>query len=684
MQHSDSSSRYRADIDGLRAIAVLAVTFQHYGVPGFNGGFAGVDVFFVISGYLIASAIAGDLESARFSLLSFYERRIRRIIPALFMMYGLVLVASATILFPPELHPQSRMAVEVIPFLANQAFFENAGAYGGEFANHIVLLHTWSLAVEEQFYLFFPLLMLAIGRFPGKNYPAVLGSVASLSLLLCVIAIRVEPRATFYLLPFRAWELLLGALLAVGKLTSPRGPRVQGAVAAVGLILILGAISLFSLDRPYPSELTLLPCIGAAAILYADCGEVSPAGKVLANPVMRRVGLWSYSIYLYHWPLLVLAQYYALEPLSALTRGMLLVLTLLLAALSWRYVEQPFRGHDGWLKRRAVFGLAAAAGILLMIGAAATYLLTDVSRYTAQQRAHFPSDTKVQSSCRNTSPEMLERPACKLGDTAARVTTILWGDSHALAFLPAVDAAYAEHHEAVRLAQLGGCPPLVGVHIRPFSPSQSNYLHSWLEGKGYGRSELCKQHTDAVLDWIIQHHVGSVILAGHWIAYTETASRQWLTDAESPENPALRDNAAIFARGLDRLLAVLQKEHVRVFILDDAPESPVYVPYALAAARRRDLQRDFRISRAEYEAQQRSATEIFSRLQQKYVFQILEPQSSLCGSGMCAIARNTESLYVDEEHLSALGALVAKPALEPIWRVSAQSERPVPPALSQH
>jgi len=441
----------------------------------------------------------------------------------------------------------------------------------------------------------------------------------------------------------------------------------------VGLILILGASSFFSLDRPHPSELTLLPCIGSAAVIYADCGAASLAGKILINPVLRRVGLWSYSIYLYHWPLLVLSQYYAFEPLSALTRGVLLAVTLLLGALSWRYVEQPFRGRDAWLKRPAVFVSAAAAAIVLMIGAAATYRLTDVSRYTAKQRALFPSDSPVQTSCRNTSPELFERPPCRLGDATAPVDTILWGDSHALAFLPAVDAAYAEHHEAAILAQRGGCPPLVGVHIRPFSPSQSNYLHSWLEAAGHGRSELCKQHTDAVLDWIIQHHIHNVILAGHWIAYTQAANRQWLTDAQSPENASLRDNAAIFARGLERLLVVLQREHMRVFILDDAPQIPVYVPYALSAARRRNLHRDFRISRAEYEEQQHSATEVFSRLQQKYAFQMLEPQNALCSGGMCAIARNTASLYVDEEHLSALGAMVAKPALEPIWCVNAQS-----------
>jgi peptidoglycan/LPS O-acetylase OafA/YrhL len=664
IQHGDSTPRYRADIDGLRAVAVLAVTFQHYGVPGFSGGFVGVDVFFVISGYLIASAIAGDLGSDRFSLLSFYERRVRRIVPALFVMYGLVLVASAAILIPPELHPQSRMAVMVIPFLANVAFLQNAGAYGGEFANQIVLLNTWSLAVEEQFYLFFPLLMLVIGRFLSRKYAAALWPLAILSLVLCIIAVRVEPRATFYLLPFRAWELLIGALLAVGNVALPRDPRVRGVTAAAGLILIVAACLFFNLDRPHPSELTLVPCMGAVAIIYADCG--------VSLPILRRIGLWSYSIYLYHWPLLVLAQCYAFESLSPVMRGFLLAVTLAIAALSWRYVEQPFRGRDAWLQRPALFALAAATGFVLMGAAAATYRLTDARRYTAQQRGKFPGDTAIQSACRNTSPEMLTRPHCRLGDASAPVTAVLWGDSHALSILPAVDAVYAEHHDAAMLAQLGGCPPLVGVHIRPAAPSQSSFLHSWRENAGYGHSEVCKRHTDAVLEWIIQHRIHSVILAGHWIAYTESANQQWLSDAESPDNAALRDNAAIFARGLERLLGVLQKEHIRVFILDDAPQSPVYVPYALAAARRRDLHRDFRISRAEYEAQQRSATEIFSRLQQKYAFQILEPQNSLCDGGMCAIARNTESLYVDEEHLSALGAMVAKPALEPIWRVSAQ------------
>ncbi|MBS0419223.1 MAG: acyltransferase [Proteobacteria bacterium] len=661
-------SHYRADIDVLRAIAVLAVTFLHYKVPGFGGGFVGVDVFFVISGYLIAAGIGSDLAVGRFSLLSFYERRIRRIIPALFVMYGLVLVASATILFPPESHTQSRMALLVVPFLANYAFFENAGAYGGEFANQIALLHTWSLAVEEQFYLLFPLLMVAIARFGAKRYVTVLGCLALCSLVLCVIAVRVIPRAAFYLPPFRAWELLTGALLAVGRIPPLRDPHVRGAVALLGLALIIGSSVFLSLDRPYPSELTLLPCVGAAAIIYANCGVSTPMGRLLGNPVMRRIGSCSYSIYLYHWPLLVLAQYYAFEPLAPLARAALLVVSILLAALSWRYVEQPFRGPNAWLQRPAVFGLAAATGAALMVVAAGIYLQTRVSQYTHQQSRSFPSDTAAQLRCRNTSPEQVQKPPCILGEATAPVAAVLWGDSHALAVLPAVDAAYARHHEAVMLAQHGGCPPLLGVRIRIFQPAQSQLLHSWLEAAGYGKSEACKRHTDAVLDWIISHHIRTVILAGHWIAYTESANRQWLSDSESPGDGSARDNTAIFARGLERLLAVLQREHVRVFVFEDVPQSPVYVPYALAAARRRGLELDFRITRAQYDSQQSSPTEVFERLRKQYTFHILEPQELLCAGGKCAVANNADSLYVDDEHLSALGAMVTEPAFEMIWR----------------
>jgi peptidoglycan/LPS O-acetylase OafA/YrhL len=658
---------YRADIDGLRALAVLSVIFHHYLVPGFRGGFVGVDVFFVISGFLIAAHIESEIAAGRFSLLAFYERRIRRILPALFLMYALFLLLARQVDFPRELHLQSRLAAYVIPFLANYAFYQNAGNYSGEFAGHIALLHTWSLAVEEQFYLFFPLLMMAISRFMRRGYSVVLWPMAVASFVLCLVATHIEPSAAFYLTPFRAWELLAGALLAVGRFSPPRDDRVRAGVALLGLLLIAGADLLLSDDTPYPGKWALVPCAGAVAILHASCDRSMPVGKLLDNPIMRRIGLWSYSLYLFHWPLLVLAQYYAFDPLSISLRCVLLASTFLLGALSWRYVEQPFRGPGALLRRPALFGIAAASGAALILAAFVLHRATDPRRYSAREHAQFPTYTADQARCRNTSPEDTRRPSCKVGDNSAPVEAILWGDSHALAILPAVDAAYAKHHEAAIFAQTGGCPPLLGVHVRDFSPAESNLFRSWIDARGLGRSESCKRHSEAVLNWIANSHIGTVILAAHWIAYTEDKHSRRLTDSQSPDNFSMLDNAAVFARGLDSLLAELERVHVRVFLVDDAPQSIVDVPYALASAQRLHLDREFRISRVTYEAQQHSAAAIFARLQTRHGFRILKPQDLLCAGGMCSIARDDAPLYADEEHLSELGAMISEPALESIW-----------------
>ena len=659
---------YRADIDGLRALAVLSVIFHHYLVPGFRGGFVGVDVFFVISGFLIAAHIESDIASFRFSLLAFYERRIRRIVPALFLMYALFLTLASVVYFPPDLHFETRLAAYVIPFLANYAFYQNAGAYSGEFAAHIALLHTWSLAVEEQFYLFFPLLMIGISRFMRGRYPAVLGSLALASFVLCVVGTYIEPSAAFFLAPFRAWELLAGALLAVGGFSPPGDVRVRSGVALLGLLLIASADLIFGNTTPYPGGWVLVPCAGALAILYASCDRAMSIGKVLDNPVMRRVGLWSYSLYLFHWPLLVLGEYYAFDPLSVSQRCSLLALTFLLGALSWRYVEQPFRGPRALLSRPTLYGLAAVSGVALVLATFVLHRAADPRHYSARERAQFPAYTADQTRCRNTSPEDDTHTAsCKLGDQGALVAALLWGDSHALAIMPAVDAAYARHHESAMFAQQGGCPPLLGVHVREFSAAESNLSRPWIDAHRFDPSERCVRHTEAVLNWIDCNHIGTVILAAHWIAYTEDKHSRRLTDSQSPENYAMLDNAAVFERGLESLLAALEREHVRVFLMDDAPQSMVNVAYTLAAAQRLHLNREFRISRATYEAQQHSAAAIFARLQKRYEFRILKPQDFLCAGGMCSIAHNHAPLYSDDEHLSELGAMIAEPALEAIW-----------------
>jgi peptidoglycan/LPS O-acetylase OafA/YrhL len=668
----ETAPGHRTDIDGLRAIAVLLVILHHYRVPGFPGGFAGVDVFFVISGFLIAAHIDTDIRAGSFSLVAFYERRIRRILPALFAMYALVLLAGSVVLFAPDLRFLSGIGASVVPLLANIQLYRHAGLYGAEFADQVVLLHTWSLAVEEQFYLFFPLLMLAIATLGRGRYARVLWPLALLSFAACFVEVRIFPLGAFYLAPFRAWELLAGALLALGRFAPPRSAGLRSALALLGILLIAVADLFLGSDSPYPSELTLLPCVGAALILHATCDGRGVVGGVLGNVIMRRIGLWSYSLYLVHWPLLLLARYCALDPLSVGMRGGLLAATFALGALSWRYVEQPFRGPHALLNRRSLFAVAACSGIALMGITLAIYQATDPRRYDSAQRRLFPSDTAMQLNCKETLPQAAQRPACILGDPAAPVSALLWGDSHATAVVPGASAAFLRHHQAAIFAEGDGCPPLLDVYVRARAPGQSAAVRAWMDAVGIGHGESCKRRNHAVLDWSIKQHIATVILGGHWIANTEERLLSVLTDAECPDNDGSQ-NAQVFARGLGRLLAALQQAHVRVFLLDDAPENPLSVPYVLASARRLALHRELGITRAQYDAEQRSAIQIFTRFQQQYGLRVLKPQDLLCGSGHCAIAHDDASFYTDREHLSPAGALAIEPVFDAVF---------APPALA--
>jgi peptidoglycan/LPS O-acetylase OafA/YrhL len=662
----DTRADYRTDIDGLRAIAVLLVILHHYGVPGFRGGFIGVDIFFVISGFLIGGHIARDIQAGHFSLLRFYDRRIRRILPALFVMYALVLAAGAVVLFAPDLYFLSRIGAYVIAFLGNYALYLNAGLYGGQFADHVVLLHTWSLAVEEQFYLLFPLLMMGTAALFRRRYAAVLWPLTLVSFVSCIVVVRISPITAFYLAPFRAWELLAGALLGIGTISAPAVPSVRTAAAVLGLVLVAAADMLSNSSSPNPSELTLVPCAGACLILYASCDRSSITGKLLGNWIMRRIGLWSYSLYLYHWPLLLLVQYYAMDPLSAWIRCWLVAGTFLLGALSWRYVEQPFRRRNAPADQRMSYALAAMCGAVLMVATFTLHRQSEPTRYSALERVRFPTQTADQLRCKETSPEMSKGPACVLGDASAPITALVWGDSHAVAILPAINAVAARHRQAAMFAEMGRCPPLLGVFVRDLAPGQSAAVRSWMDARALGHGVRCKRHNDGVLEWILQNHVATVLLVGHWIANTEDRYQSVLSDDESGDNNSGQQNAAVFRRGLERLLVVLEREHVRVFLLEDAPQNELSVPYALAARHRLGLTRDLGISRTAYDAQQRSAAQIFTDLHERYGLRLLRPQDILCAGGECAIDRDGVPLYVDDEHLSVDGAMLLTPILDAI------------------
>jgi peptidoglycan/LPS O-acetylase OafA/YrhL len=352
---------YRPDIDGLRTMAVLPVVFYHAGVTGFTGGFVGVDIFFVISGFLITTIIHRELAEGRFSILRFYERRARRILPALFAVTVASLVAGWFLLTPADYDQMGQSILSALLFVSNMWFWQNSGGYFDGGTDYLPMLHTWSLAVEEQFYIFFPLLLMALYRFARRLLvPAILVLVIG-SLILAAWATPHMPSASFYLLPTRIWELGMGALLALG-LVRTEAPRVlRETIGALGLVCVLVPVFLYDSTTEFPGLAALPPVLGAAALIWA--GTVGPvmASRLLSLRPMVWIGLISYSLYLWHWPVMAFVRNriftVELEPIWLMAT----VLTSVLAGwISWRFVERPFRVplRAGRLTQHRIFVLS--------------------------------------------------------------------------------------------------------------------------------------------------------------------------------------------------------------------------------------------------------------------------------------------------------------------------------------
>lgn len=363
---------YRREIDGLRALAVVPVIAFHAGIGWFSGGFVGVDVFFVISGYLITSIILAEQAKGQFSLVRFYERRARRILPALLLVVAVCIPVAWVLLLPNDYFDFSESLVAVAAFASNILFNLRSGYFEAD-AELKPLLHTWSLGVEEQFYLLFPLLLMGLARLGFRAMVAVLAAIGVTSFVAAEWGSVHDPNGAFFLLPFRAWELVVGALLALRESRfrgAPSGgaapaPWRAEAASALGLAMVAAAVFLIDQDTPFPGRYALLPTLGTALLIVAAT-PATRVGRWLGHPALVAIGLMSYSAYLWHHPLFAFARHaHESEPSLAVLLALSAV-SLVLAYLSWRFVEAPFR-QKGRFSRRAVFG-AALAGSLLVAG----------------------------------------------------------------------------------------------------------------------------------------------------------------------------------------------------------------------------------------------------------------------------------------------------------------------------
>jgi peptidoglycan/LPS O-acetylase OafA/YrhL len=335
--------KHRSDIDGLRAVAVIAVVLFHTRLVRVPGGFVGVDIFFVISGYLITTLLLEDIRKERFSIASFYERRVRRILPALFTVLVFSSLAAYALFLPRDAKDYGRSLAATVFFSSNRVFAAQAGYFDAP-AEMKPLLHTWSLAVEEQFYIVYPLFLFVVTRYFRKRYAIAIGFVLILSFAMSVRRLSIDPPAAFYFAGARAWELMLGGLLATAIIPELRHRMSANILGLLGLGLIGYSVFALSSATPFPGPNALYPCVGAALVIYSGVTQETLVSRVLSARPVVSVGLISYSLYLWHWVILVFSRYYLVRPLNRVEAAAVIASALVLASLSCGSSKRPFGG----------------------------------------------------------------------------------------------------------------------------------------------------------------------------------------------------------------------------------------------------------------------------------------------------------------------------------------------------
>jgi len=466
---------YRRDVDGLRALAVIPIILFHLGTQGFSGGFVGVDIFFVISGYLIGGIIISELDQQKFSFADFWVRRIRRIIPALTLCLLVTSFASLFILLPSDLENYARSLIASALFSANIYFYSTAG-YFEQSAIDRPLLHLWSLGIEEQFYLFFPFLAWGLHRWKGRIVPGIIWLGIVLSLLLSIYFVSHYPNAAFYLLPTRAWELLLGVGIALLR-TDAVVPRqaVREVLASLGFAAMMISIFGYQPTTPFPGLAAIPPCLGAALVIVAGISGTSWISRLLQSAPLVWTGKISFSLYLWHWPLIVFAHYYLpTAKLSLAWQGALFFATYLFAFLSWYWVETPLRktrfsnsATASWAPATIAVVCAIAGLFLVNKGFASRF--SSAAVHAAAFLDYSPKQPFREGSCflrPGQSVETLISAGC-VTPKANEPNVLLLGNSHAAHLWAGLSRAAPDVNVMQATASGWNCVPVLDSPTSP-------------------------------------------------------------------------------------------------------------------------------------------------------------------------------------------------------------------------
>ena len=630
---------YRREIDGLRAVAVLPVILFHAGFKAFEGGFIGVDVFFVISGYLITTIILADMNKGKFSIITFYERRARRILPVLFFLMLCCLPFAWLWLLPNHLKDFCQSLTAVSAFSSNVLFWKESGYFGIE-AELKPLLHTWSLSVEEQYYVLFPLFLMALWKLRKRWIFGSLIVVAIVSLGVAQWGAYNNPSATFFLLPTRGWELAIGALIAFYFLYKKEqaafisSHKVTSEVlGSLGLALIFYSVFAFSKSTPFPSLYALVPTIGTALIIIFSTAKTI-VGRLLSTKLMVGIGLISYSTYLWHQPLFVFARHRSLAEPSVAFLLILSALSIVLAYFSWRFVEMPFRDKKA-INRKKIFGFAvvgsiafAAIGIAGHINNGYDKRINDSGIPLADISKKIVTNYGLSDDCED---KFTLSPDCRTSDEPE---ILIWGDSYAMHLIPGIMAS----NPSAKIIQMtkSVCGPFFDV-----APVSAKYPVSW--------AKECLEFNESVHDWLKTNKtVKYVVLSSNFGKY--------FGDYQLLINDKLYDGSKELAtEHFIATLDELKNMGIIPIVFSPPPQNAENIGECLVKAQ--FYGDDLNVCNFSRDSVTKNSNEVlkfFTTISKSY--KVVSIDKVICETGLCKASFDETFIYRDDGHLSRSGS----------------------------
>lgn len=631
-----SKIAYRADIDGLRALAVVPVVLFHAGVEIFLGGFVGVDEFFVISGFLITTGLLQDS-----SITRFYERRLRRILPALTAMMVTSAIAAFYILLPGDLLAFGKSMGSALLFGSNVYFWRQSG-YFATITETWPLLHTWSLGVEEQFYIFFPLCILVLGRWRRRILPVAIVAMMAVSFWAAQFLVgNMKGVMAFYLMPSRAWELLTGSLLATGLIPGARHRMVGAVAAAAGVAMIVFSVLTYSAATPFAGVSAIPPVLGSALIIWAGQKGEHGLSPILGSAPLRFIGLISYSLYLWHWPILAFVRYVHIDPITPALATLAVVASVAAAYLSWRYVERPFRHVSS---RSKIWGWSAAAGAVMALLSLALILSGGFPQRFSPSIVALNADQDDSWRCGPSSFVPLgSYYACGI-DLPSRdprkADIILWGDSHAQMYVPALKRAL--HGRSAVLVNAYGCAPTV---------------------RG-GQDADCARIQNENFRQIAKLPGKIVILAQNWPQYRKKAGAS--EGGAKSANRRFLPAARRFAETVDALRAAGKTVYAVTAIPNPEYELPSVVSRDLAFHGR--PRHPIGVSTAAFDEDFANVLNTENALSQHGKLSLIDVRKFICRQDSCQFIQGGNSVFADHGHVTIAFADAMGPTFDTALR----------------